>query len=317
MNDQPLVSIVTPSLNQGEFIRGTIESVLSQGYPNIEYLVMDGGSTDNTLEILRSYGERLFWVSEHDSGQSQAINKGWGLARGEIITWLNADDLLCQDAVGQAVLAFETSGDDLAVVYGDCDYIDVEGHYLGNYPSREFNYEQLVLQTEDYIPQPGAFVNHKWAIQVGMLDENLQFVMDYDLWLRLGMRARFKYLNKKMSFARLHGGAKTLSSAPRFGEELASVFIRLVDNNEFPSHLVRRKEAILINAFVHAASYCFWGGDTVRARYFLYRAWRLSPLIRNRSFWRLLLFSSAGRAGWRLAEKIHGNPFRLEKGSLL
>lgn len=317
MTDRPLVSIVTPSLNQGEFIRGTIESVLSQGYPNIEYLVMDGGSTDNTLEILRSYGEHLSWVSEPDSGQSQAINKAWKLARGEIISWLNADDLLFQDAVRQAVLAFKSSGDDLAVVYGDCDYIDEDGYYLGKYPSRRFDYEQLVLQAEDFIPQPGTFIRHKWAAQVGMLDESLHFVMDYDLWLRLGMCARFTYLSQKMSFARLHGGAKTISSAPQFGEELASVFIRLVDKYEFPSNLVQRKDFILTNAFVHAASYCFWGGDTSRARYFLYRAWRLSPLTRNRSFWRLLLFSSAGRAGWQLAEKIHGNPFRFEKRPLL
>jgi glycosyltransferase involved in cell wall biosynthesis len=314
MKELPLVSVVTPSLNQGEFIQETIESVLSQNYPRIEYIVMDGGSTDRTLKILQTYGERLYWVSEPDHGQSHAVNKGWRLAQGEIVTWLNADDLFIQDAVSNAVLAFESSHDDLAAVYGDCDYIDKKGEYLGKYPSQPFDYDQLVRLTEDFIPQPGTFIRSLWAKQVGMLDENLHFVMDYDLWLRLGMRAKLEYLPQKMAYARLHGGAKTLSSAPLFGEELASVFSQLVVNPEFPIHLLQNRDSILAKAFVHAASYCFWGGETTRARYFLFRAWRQAPFIRIRSFWRLLLFSLAGRAGWRLAERLHGNPFRFEKG---
>jgi glycosyltransferase involved in cell wall biosynthesis len=314
MIELPLVSVVTPSLNQGEFIQETIESVLGQDYPRIEYIVMDGGSTDQTLKILGSYGERLCWVSEHDRGQSQAVNKGWRLAHGEIVTWLNADDLFVPGAVNHAVLALQSSGDDLAGVYGECDYIDEKGRNLGKYPSKPFDYSQLVQLTEDFIPQPGTFLRSKWIQKMGMLDEDLHYVMDYDLWLRLGMRARFEYLPIGMALARLHGGAKTMSSAPLFGEELASVFLRLVDHPDFPVQLNKQRDSILAHAFIHAASYCFWGGEIARTRHYLMRAWRQTPFIRVGSFWRLLFFSLAGRIGWRVAERLHGNPFRLEKG---
>jgi hypothetical protein len=185
---------------------------------------------------------------------------------------------------------------------------------MGKYPSKPFDYNQLVQLTEDFIPQPGTFLRSKWVKRMGMLDENLHYVMDYDLWLRLGMRARFEYLPMGMALARLHGGAKTLSSAPLFGEELASVFLRLVEHPDFPVQLKQQRDSILAYAYVHAASYCFWGGETARARHYLIRAWQQTPFIRVGSFWRLLVFSMAGRIGWRLAERLHGNPFRLEKG---
>jgi hypothetical protein len=140
--------------------------------------------------------------------------------------------------------------------------------------------------------------------------------MDYDLWLRLGAHARLKYLRGEMARARLHGGAKTLSSAPRFGEELALVFERLVSQPGFTKTLLSEKRVILANAFIHAASYCFWGGEVRRARHYLARAWRQTPFPRNHSFWRLGLFSLGGRLGWRMAEWLHGNPFRLERGLL-
>jgi hypothetical protein len=201
-------------------------------------------------------------------------------------------------------------------VYGDCVYVNEAGEVLGNYPSRDFDYEKLVMFAEDFIPQPGAFLRRDAAERVNLLDENLHFVMDYDLWLRLGMRARLKYLRGEMARARLHGGAKTSSSAPRFGEELASVFERLVVHPDFPSALSVKKNVILANAYIHAASYCFWGGETRRARLYLARAWRQTPYPRNHSFWRIGLFSLAGGLGWRLAEWLHGNPFRLQRGVL-
>lgn len=314
MTERPLVSIVTPSLNQGQFIRATIESVLSQDYPNIEYIVVDGGSTDDTLSILKSFGERVRWVSEKDGGQSEAVNKGWRMARGEILSWLNADDLLAPGAVTAAALALEAA--DVAGLYGDCEYIDEAGRHLGDYPSQPFDYDKLVTLTEDFIPQPGTFLRSSSAREAGLLDESLHFVMDYDFWLRLGMRAPMKYLPQKMAFARLHGGAKTHLSTPRFGAEMALIFTRLVERPDFPERLAKQKRTILANAFVHAASLCFWGGEIRQARYFLARAWKQTPFIRSRSFWRLLVFSLAGKPGWRLAERLHGNPFRLERGAL-
>jgi hypothetical protein len=131
------------------------------------------------------------------------------------------------------------------------------------------------------------------------------------------MSAPLKYLAGNAAQARLHSGAKTVSSASKFGCELASVFSRLVEHPDFPPPLRAQKDVILTNAFIHAASFCFWGGESREARHYLYRAWRHSgPLPRGRTFWSLLFFSLAGKAGWRLAEKLHGNPFRLEQGML-
>jgi glycosyltransferase involved in cell wall biosynthesis len=315
MNERPRVSIVMPSLNQGRFIAQSIESVLAQDFPNIELIVVDGGSTDETLSVLKSFGARVTWISEKDDGQSQAVNKGWRMARGEIWGWLNADDLLARDATRRAVDAL-TADPALAGVYGDCVYIDERGAELGKFPSEDFKYEKLVLLAEDFIPQPGVFLRREWVERSGLLDENLHFVMDYDLWLRLGMHAPLKFLRGEMARARLHRAAKTLASAPRFGDELASVFSRLTAQPDFPSNLAAQKNIILANAFVHAASYCFWGGETRRARFYLARAWRETPFLKSRSFYRLLIFSLAGKLGWRLAERLHGNPFRLETGLL-
>ncbi len=316
MKRWPLVSVVTPSLNQGKFIGETIMSVLSQEYPFIEYVVVDGGSTDQTLPILHSFSARLCWISEPDEGQSQAINKGWRMTRGEIVTWLNADDVLAPGAIRQAVEALLASGERVAGVYGNCTYIDENGQPKAAYPARSFDYTSLVMLTENFIPQPGTFLWRTWIERVGMLDETLHYVMDYDLWLRLGMYTQLLYIPLEMSRTRLHNDAKTLTSAPRFGAELARMFIRLVAHPDFPYSLRPHRTVILRNAFIHAASYCFWGGDTRSARYYLSSAWQIAPFPKSRVFWLLLLFSLAGKTGWRLAEVLHGNPFHLERGWL-
>ena len=160
MNEYPLVAIVTPSLNQGQFIRATIDSVLAQDYPNLVYWVIDGGSKDGTLEILQSYGDRLRWVSEPDGGQSQAINKGWQLTTGEIVSWLNADDLLAADAVSHAVKAM-LAHPEIGGVYGNCLYISEDGAPIKQYPAQPYDRELLIVETENFIPQPGTFLRRE------------------------------------------------------------------------------------------------------------------------------------------------------------
>jgi len=203
----PSITVVTPSLNQAHFIRDTIESVLSQGYPNLDYVVIDGGSTDGTVDILRSYEGRLRWVSERDRGQADAVNKGVALGHGEIIGWLNSDDSYAPGALEAAGRAFLRSRD-LDVLYGDADHVLENGAFFRRYPTGTFDYQRLAH--ECFICQPAAFFRRAAFQEMDGLDIGLQYCMDYDLWIRLGQRFRFGYLPEVLARSRLHTSGKTL-----------------------------------------------------------------------------------------------------------
>lgn len=312
MNEQPLVSIVTPSLNQARFIRATIESVLSQDYSNIEYLIIDGGSQDGTLEILNSYGGRIRWISEPDDGQAQAVNKGWKLARGEILGWVNADDLLAPDAVSRAVEVLQEQAHIIGV-YGNCNFIDSAGKKIGEYGVRAYDYPALFIGSEDYIPQPSVFVRRGIVERIGFLNEEFHFVMDYDLWLRLGMVYTFAYEPKILASLRIHQQAKTGRALSGFARELIKMTRQLLIHPDLPEIIRSNKIQALGNAHLYAASYCFWAGETGQALHHLRESWNLIAFPKRRAFWFILFFSLFGKLGWRLAEILHGNPFRLEK----
>lgn len=315
MKREPLVSIVTPSLNQARFIRNTIESILSQDYPNLEYWIIDGGSKDETIDILKSYGDRIHWTSEQDAGQSQAVNKGWHRSHGEILGWVNADDLLKPSAVRHAVeaLSFDNS---IGAVYGRTNYIDEAGNFIQEYPAQPFDYEKLVKETENYVPQPSVFARRDIVESVGFLDESLQYLMDYDLWLRMGSIALMKYLDSEMASLRLHTSAKTVNAMPKFGAEFVEIFRKLFASPSLSGTLGHQRGTIMHRVHIHAASFCFWGGETRLALKQLRKAWDMQAFPRNRTFWLILAFSALGKTGWKLAEALHGNPMRLEKGLL-
>ena len=179
----PLITIITPSLNQGQFIRQTIDSVLDQHYPNLEYWVIDGGSTDETLAILKSYGSKIHWISEKDSGQADAINKGFKLSKGEIIAWLNSDDFYEPGALNQVASNF-TQHPNIDFIYGDMNFVDILGHnprqctYLS-----EFSLSRLLKYC--YICQPSVFFRRSLLKSVGLLNNRYVYVFDYDYWLRV------------------------------------------------------------------------------------------------------------------------------------
>ena len=203
----PLVSIVTPCWNAERFIEETVRSVLCQDYPAIEYVVMDGGSTDRTLEIVARYADRLRYISGPDGGQSAAINRGFDLTRGEIFAFLNADDIYLPGAVSSAVAAFERQPD-AAVVYGDATYIDEAGRTIGRYPVEAFTPERLARRC--IVCQPAAFLRRQAFADVGRLDERLRYALDYDLWIRLSRRYPLVRFDSLVAGARLHGAAKTV-----------------------------------------------------------------------------------------------------------
>ena len=143
MDENPLVSIVTPSFNQGRFLEATIQSVLNQDYVNVEYIVVDGGSTDNCVDILKKYSDQLaHWMSEPDAGQTDAINKGFSLATGEIFAWLNSDDIYRPGAISEAVAYLQDHPNE-GMIYGDADFIDENGNWLGKFPSAKTDYRKL------------------------------------------------------------------------------------------------------------------------------------------------------------------------------
>jgi glycosyltransferase involved in cell wall biosynthesis len=224
---RPLVSIITPSFNQGRFIAETIESVLGQTYDNIEYIVMDGGSTDETLEVLKRYEDRLRWISEPDSGQSDAINKGMALAKGEILAYLNSDDLIEPEAVAQAV-AFFSQNPDADMVYGEAVYIDEESRVTGDYPTKSNPRDSLVYDC--VICQPAAFWRRSVARRLGPFDEALHYAMDYEYWLRMRKAdAMMVHLPVPFARSRLHSKAKTISQRGKVFPEIFEICCRHLD----------------------------------------------------------------------------------------
>jgi glycosyltransferase involved in cell wall biosynthesis len=231
----PKISIVTPSLNQGQFIQRTIESVLSQDYPNLEYLVMDGGSTDNTLDVLASYSERLKWVSEKDEGQTHAINKGLGQATGDIVAYLNADDLLLPGAL-HAVARVFTMDPTAVWVTGKCRIIDETNREIRGLITAYKNFwlsihSRPALLVMDYISQPATFWRAGILTRVGLLDESLHYVMDYDYWLKLYAESPPVFIPEYLAAFRLHTQSKTtaktsMEGARQYCEEESTVIRR-------------------------------------------------------------------------------------------
>jgi len=218
----PLITVVTPSFNQGEYLAETIESVLSQeGDFLIDYIVVDGGSSDNSVDIIRHYDELLQlgewpikcrgitcrWLSEKDKGQAEALMKGFRMARGEILAWLNSDDTYLSGAL-QTAAGYFADHPDTALLYGDAHYCDTGGAIIGRYRTEEFDLNTLA--SFNFICQPSAFFRRDVFEEVGGLDESLHFAMDYDLWIRIGKQYPCRYIPRFLSMYRLHEASKTI-----------------------------------------------------------------------------------------------------------
>ncbi len=222
----PKISIITPSFNQARFLRRTIESVLAQDYPNIEYIIMDGNSTDGSQAIIQEYEDRLaYWESVPDKGQTDAINKGFARATGKYLAWLNSDDVYQPGAIKEAIEYLE-SNPEAVMVYGDCTFIDAEDRKIGDFPAAQTDLPRL-QQGYVHIPQQAAFFRTEiWRI-VGPLDPSFYFAMDYDLWVRLAKRGPLVYLTgHQWASFRLHGDAKTIAADSQCWPEMLRVHFR-------------------------------------------------------------------------------------------
>lgn len=219
------VSIVTPSYQQGQYIERTLKSVAIQTGAEIEHVVFDGGSTDQTIEILKRFNSQVRWKSQKDNGQADAVNKGICDTDGDIIGWLNSDDIYYPNTIKRVVDYF-TNHQGVDIVYGKADHIDINDNVFESYPTEPWNFERL--KETCFICQPALFLRRTVVKTHGLLDESLSYCMDYQYWLRMGKAGvRFGYLNEKLAGSRLYANNKTLGARVNVHQEINDMFKNL------------------------------------------------------------------------------------------
>jgi len=225
-SELPLVSIVTPSFNQAPYLEETIRSVLEQDYPRIEYIIVDGGSADGSVSIIKKYADKIsWWVSEVDKGQTDAINKGFGHARGQYMAWLNSDDTYQPGAVSAAVKYLQENSE-IGMVYADCNFIDEDSRVTGKFGAAQTDYKRL-RRGYVHIPQQTMFFHAELWHALGPLDPSFYFAMDYDLWVRIASRTQIKYLpGQTWANFRIHTSGKTIADDDRCWPEMLRVHYR-------------------------------------------------------------------------------------------
>lgn len=217
-----LVSIVTPSFNQAPFLEQTLRSVLEQDYQRVEYIVMDGESTDGSLVIIEKYAPRLAsWASEKDRGQADAINKGLARAHGEVVAWLNSDDYYLPGAISAAVEVFEANPD-VVLAYADMLAVDENGRTTNQLKYRQFSLEDLLCF--QIIGQPAVFMRRSALKSAGGLDTTFHFLLDHHLWIRIAQQGRILHVDQTWAAARYHAGAKNRAKAPEFGVDAHRIY---------------------------------------------------------------------------------------------
>lgn len=216
-------AVVTPSFQQARFLERTIRSVLSQNYPGLDYWVIDGGSTDGSVDILKRYDGQIHWVSEPDGGQSEAVNRGIRASRGDIIGWLNSDDVYYPGAL-QSVAAHFDAHPEADAIYGKAHHIDVDDAVIEEYPTEDWNAARM--REFCFICQPALFLRRSSVERFGLLAEELRYSMDYEYWLRLAQGgAKFLHIPDFLAGSRLHDETKTLGSRVKVHAEINSMFV--------------------------------------------------------------------------------------------
>ncbi len=217
MSNLPRVTIITPSYNQADFLEETIQSVLSQEYPDLEYMIVDGGSKDGSVDIIRRYADRLaWWVSEKDRGQADAVNKGFARATGEIVGWVNSDDYFLPGAIHAAVAEMQAHPE-CGMVFGDVLSINKEGTPINIMRYGDWGLDDLM---QFYmIGQPSVFMRRSVLEQAGYLDLEFDLLLDHHLWLKMAQIAPMRYTGQRWSAARYHAAAKNLSQTPKYGQD--------------------------------------------------------------------------------------------------
>jgi len=290
----PLVSIITPSYNQARYLEQTIQSVLVQDFPSLEYIVVDGASTDGSQQIIEKFADRLaWWVSEPDQGQADAINNGLRRATGEFVAWLNSDDLYLPGALTAAVQAFEANPA-AGMVFGDAITIDEKGADLNPLVFGDWGLRELMRFR--IICQPAVFMRRLALEQAGGLDPSYHFLLDHHLWIRIAQRAPVRHVAASWAAARHHLAAKNVSQAAGFGQEAFRILRWMEDQPDLQQPLQADRRRIEAGAYRLNARYLLDGGQPAASlRSYLQALWR-SPRFALQH-WRRMLYAIASLVG--------------------
>lgn len=255
--DLPSITVVTCSLNQAKFLEETLKSVIGQNYPRLEYIVIDGGSVDGSLEIIRRYADHLaYWQSEKDNGQGHALAKGFDRATGDILCWLCSDDLL-EDGALLEIGALFAKNPELMVVYGDTKFIDASGTVTRHYKSFPFN-RWLFLNTNQYNPQPSTFWRREIYQAVGGVNPNTKIIPDGELFVRFSERAKLKYVRRTWSRMRIYPEIMSVTRAPEARRKLEELREGCYGKRSRAASAVARAAAKLVRISCRVAYGCYW-----------------------------------------------------------
>jgi glycosyltransferase involved in cell wall biosynthesis len=304
-----LVSIITPSYNQAAFLDEAIQSVLGQEGVPVEYLIVDGGSTDGSVEIIRKYADRLaWWVSEQDAGQAEAINKGLQRAKGEIVAWLNSDDLYLPGAIARAVTAFEAHPE-TSLVFGDAVTIDPAGRQIGRLAFGDWGLDELMGFR--IICQPAVLMRRTILEQAGYLDPSYHYLLDHQLWLRIARLSPICHVPQVWAQARHHPGAKNVAQPEGFSRETLRLLAWMETQPDLASRLAANRRRIEAGAYRLSARYLLDGGKPGGALRDYGRA-----LMRNPGYalqhWHRMLYAVLSLLG---GKKLAGLYYRLRRST--
>ncbi len=296
------VSIVTPSFNQAKYLEQTIRSVLDSNIPELEYFVMDGGSLDGSVEIIKKYSDRLAgWVSEIDHGQADAINKGLRQSTGDVVAWLNSDDFYLPGAISKALCFFELHPD-AGLIYGNVLSVDAAGKTFNLQTFR--SYDLVDLMSFHIISQPGVFMRRSILEKAGLLEPRYHLLLDHQLWLRIASLSKIYYVPETLAAARYHPEAKNLSRTADFGSEAFQIVEWMKSDPAFQSLYNKNQNQILGGAHRLNAFYLLDGGFYVQSLKAYWQAFRFNPSVVLKEWYRII-YALLAMAGLKNLRKFY------------
>ena len=306
----PVISIITPSYNQAAYLEQTIRSVLEQDYPQTEYMVVDGESTDGSVDIIRKYDGRLaWWVSEADSGQADAINKGLARASGEIVAWLNSDDYYLPKTI-PAVMDLFAKHPEAGLIYGDVLSVDGEGNPINIQRFQPYTLDDMMAFK--IISQPAVFMRRSILEKAGYLDPSYHFLLDHHLWLRMVQLAPFVYSPQILAAARYHDDAKNISHAEQFGGEAFKILEWMEAQPALAGRLLENKPEIMAGAHHLNAFYLVEAGKMRAGLIAYYHAYRHHPRTVYKA-WKRIIYAFFSLIGLGRVREIY---LRFKQNSL-